>query len=462
MSRIPRVVIAGLRGGSGKTTLSVGLLRAFKTGGLTPAAFKKGPDYIDAGWLSVASDRACYNLDPFLVGKENILDSFIAHQAGADVSVVEGNRGLFDGMDLEGSQSTARLARLLKAPVILVLDSTKMTRTAAALVLGVKGFEPKLLLSGVVLNQVAGARHQSILRASIERYTGVPVLGAIPRVGPGWFSERHMGLVPHQEHPAIEQAIGVAEKLIKESVDVERILETARLAPALRPKNPPKEAARRADVTIGIVRDSAFQFYYPENIEAMEKLGAQVVEVSPLSHSALPPMDALYIGGGFPETHAIALSKNKAFLKDLKKRIEGGLPVYAECGGLMYLGTYLQLQATRYPMAGVFPYGFVLENRPVAHGYSVAQVTGKNPYYPKGAILQGHEFHYSRPVKGNSEGGATFTLRMTRGNGIEDGMDGLCYKNAFATYTHIHALGTPHWAKGMIKAALAFKKESRR
>ncbi|MDA8091989.1 MAG: cobyrinate a,c-diamide synthase [Actinomycetota bacterium] len=459
--------MAGLRGGTGKTTLSLGLLRAFKAKGLAAVAFKKGPDYIDAGWLSVASGGFCFNLDPYLIGEGNILPSFLRHSGGADISIIEGNRGLFDGMDLEGSQSTSRLATELKSPVVLVLDASKMTRTAAAMVLGVKKFEPALKLAAVVLNQTGGKRHESIMRQSIEHYTGVPVIGALPRKAGLGLSERHMGLVPYQEHPEIEQAIDSAAALVSESVDLERVMKIASqcqsfgAAYAAQKANDEATTRKRSSIyeglRIGILQDSAFQFYYPENLEALAEAGAELTPLSPLTDMDLPDIDALYIGGGFPETHAIALSRNIGFLKELKNRIEKGLPVYAECGGLMYLGTYIELKSGRYQMAGVFPYGFALESRPVAHGYTSATVSAKNPFYPKGAVLNGHEFHYSRPVRDGAKGPA-FALTMKRGAGIENGKDGLIYNNVFATYTHTHALGTPQWAKGLLKAAREYSR----
>ncbi|MDA8169251.1 MAG: cobyrinate a,c-diamide synthase [Nitrospiraceae bacterium] len=467
MNRFPRVVIAGLKGGSGKTTLSIGLLRVLAERGLSPAPFKKGPDYIDAGWLSIAAGRPCYNLDPFLIGERNIPASFLAHRQQAGIAIIEGNRGIYDGMDLEGSQSTARLSKLLKAPVVLVMDVSKMTRTAAALVLGVKVFDPGMRLGGVVLNQTAGKRHESILRQSIEHYTGVPVIGAIPRIRESGLSERHMGLIPYQEHPALEEAVRKAAELVKNSVDIDRLIGIAMSAPPIRTKIKTalkgQRKGKKTGVCIGVLRDSAFQFYYPENLEALEEAGAGLAVLSPLAEKGLPDIDALYIGGGFPETHAIDLSGNRDFIKDLRGKIEKGLPVYAECGGLMYLGSWLQLESMRYPMAGIFPFGFELEKKPVAHGYSIARVNAGNAFYPRGTVLQGHEFHYSRPVR-DEEGAIkqkqkpSFSLEMERGAGIEEKRDGLTYKNVFATYTHTHALGTPAWAPGMVKAAKKFKR----
>ena len=463
LSNIPRIVVAGLRGGSGKTTLSIGLIAALGDRGLDVVPFKKGPDYIDAGWLAGAAGRSCYNLDPFLIGPDAVLSSFLSHSPAGrkGVSVIEGNRGLYDGMDVEGTYSTARLARILKAPVLLIVDCTKVTRTAAALVLGAKKFDPRVRLGGVILNRIAGARHEAIVRQSIERYTGVPVLGSIPKLAHAEFPERHMGLTPFQEHPEVQGAIAKTGEIIGRHVDIAAVLRLARSAEQLRlPKEILRDAtlSPAAQVKIGVIRDSAFQFYYPENFEALSGAGAELIEISALTGETLPKVDALYIGGGFPETHAITLAKNTKFKKALYAAVQGGIPVYAECGGLMYLGETLTVGGKAHKMAGILPVSFVLNQRPEAHGYTIVKVTRANPFYKKGTVLRGHEFHYSKAVSFGAGGGAFMALGMKRGKGIREGMDGLCYKNVFATYTHIHALGAPEWTEGMIRAALRFKK----
>lgn len=475
---LPRVVIVGLRGGSGKTTLSIGLTRALREKGIRVTPFKKGPDYIDAGWLASSAGKPCYNLDPFLIGQEKVLASFIEHFGDTDCAVIEGNRGLFDGMDVKGSCSTAKVSKILKSPVILIVDCTKITRTLAAMVLGVKRFDPGLKLAGVVLNQIAGKRHETVIRESIQKYCKVPVLGAIPRFSEMQLPERHMGLTPFQEYPEVDEAISRTAGIIKRYVDLDRVLKIAKSAPTLKPsKGVTTSQVERGFMTpvagdrclLGIIRDSAFQFYYPENFEELEKQGVELIEISALTESRLPDIDALYIGGGFPETHAIALSENTGFRKSLRKAVEKGLPVYAECGGLMYLGKSLVVEGKAYPMAGVFPVSFTLEKKPQAHGYTVVKVTGANPFFKRGTVLRGHEFHYSKVttnkhlIKSDKKGAVppcdkelvTFAFKMQRGEGIAGGKDGLCYKNVFATYTHLHALGAPEWVKGMIKAARA-------
>lgn len=465
---IPRIVIAGLRGGSGKTTLAIGLIAALRRKGHNLVPFKKGPDYIDAGWLASAAGKPCYNLDPFLIGDDKTLvSSFVAHarmwstaaKSGLQgksgvLAVIEGNRGLYDGMDEEGSFSTARLANTIKSPVILIVDCTKATRTIASMVLGVMKFDPSVKLSGVVLNQIAGPRHESVIRKSIERYCGVPVVGAIPKISKGAFPERHMGLTPFQEHPEVESAIESTADMASEFIDLGAVVKAARRAPALTFRQAGQLKHTASGPKIGVIRDSAFQFYYPENFEALEARGARLVEISALTDKRLPDIDALYIGGGFPETHAIALAGNTQFKEDLCGLVEQGLPVYAECGGLMYLGESLTLGGKSYPMTGILPVSFSLGEKPEAHGYTIVEVSANNPFYKKGTVLRGHEFHYSKVSRIGQKGGMAF--RMRRGKGISGGRDGMRHKNVFATYTHLHALGAPEWADGMLEAARKF------
>ena len=422
-SRYPRLIIAGLKGGSGKTTVSLGLISAWRERGLSIVPYKKGPDYIDAGWLSSAAVQPCYNLDPFLISKEKILYSFKGHFGKADCAVIEGNRGLYDGMDSAGTYSTAELAKMLKAPVVLVLDCTKMTRTAAAVLLGMQKFDRKVDIKGVVLNQIAGARHEKIIRETIEKYCRIPVLGAVPKLKENLLSERHMGLTPFQEHTEVEEALSSAGDIARQYLDLDSILEIAqgavplktghrdlRLGDSKMKKTNPQPPTPNPIVRIGIIRDSAFQFYYPENFEELEKRGAELVEISAMQERELPDIDALYIGGGFPETNAIALAKNTAFKKSLRNAVEGGLPVYAECGGLMYLGKALLLGNKTYPMSGIFPLTFCLEKKPQAHGYTILEITGENPFYTKGTVLKGHEFHYSRVIDRETKDGTAFII----------------------------------------------------
>jgi cobyrinic acid a,c-diamide synthase len=488
---IPRIIIAALRGGSGKTILSIGIIAALNKLGKSIAPFKKGPDYIDAGWLALAAGQPCYNLDSFLLSQKDNLQSFLYHSTNRRISVIEGNRGLFDGIDLEGSTSTAELAKLLQCPVVLCVDCTKITRTMAAVVMGCSLFDPDVMIKAVVLNRVANRRHEKKLRDSIEHYCGIPVLGAIPKLDQQHFPERHLGLVPTPEHDWATDSIEAIAKIAEKHLDLNAILKISQQAPAMKSEDRSQRTevrgqraegrGQRLDVgirklevkrvglepksniqteltvpRIGIIRDSAFQFYYPENIDALSDGGAEVVFISPLKDQKLLELDALYIGGGFPETHAQQLADNKSFSRQLKALAHDGFPIYAECGGLMYLGEKLVLEGNTYPMVGVFPVVFDFYKKPQGHGYTIVTVEGENPYYDVGAEIRGHEFHYSR-VSHWTGGENDLVFHMKRGVGIHKDRDGIVYKNVLATYTHVHALGTPGWAGALIRNAVNFK-----
>ena len=462
----PRLLISALRGGSGKTILSIGIIAALLRRGRAVFPFKKGPDYIDAGWLAMAAGRPCYNLDTFMVPPAQVRASFVFRSSPDGIAVIEGNRGLYDGIDLAGSTSTAELAKLLQAPVVLCVDATKTTRTMAAVVAGCQQFDRQVQIAGVVLNRVAGARHESILRRSIETHCRLPVIGAIPKLGRQDFPERHMGLVPTPEHRWAVDAISAIADVVERHVDLAALSDTADAAaphsepdksssPAAfgRPERPSGAGATR----IGVIRDAAFQFYYPENLEALEAAGARLDFFSPLETETIPDVDALYIGGGFPETHAEQLAGNLPFRNALKTLADQGLPIYAECGGLMYLGEQLVLAGSAYPLAGVLPIVYGFSKKPQGHGYTIVKVDGNNPFFAVGSEVRGHEFHYSQVLRwgGNDE---DLAFQMERGAGISNGRDGALYKNVLATYTHLHALGTPGWAPALVRNAIAYRR----
>jgi len=462
----PRIVIAALRGGSGKTILSLGLISAWREKGLSVGPFKKGPDFIDAGWLAFAAGRPCYNLDPFLMNAEQIRQSFMTHSNGMDLSVIEGNRGLYDGLDLDGSSSTAELAKGLNAPVLMILDVSMTTRTLAAVVKGCQVFDPDLNISGIILNRVAGRRQENLIRDAIGRYCQIPVVGSVPKLKARFFPERHMGLVPHQEREQANSAIVYAREMVEAYLNLDDIWRIAEEAPDLgsHPHQPVQaisdafsEAKKQLRPRIGFIEDRSFWFYYPENLEQLVRLGAELVQIDAMAFPRLPDLDALYIGGGFPETQAQALADNKTFRADLKDAIENGLPVYAECGGFMYLGERLVVGERSYPMVGALPLEFVLQKRPQGHGYTVLEVARENSFYPVGKTLRGHEFHYSRAVPTSDEP-LEFVFRVARGRGINGTQDGISKKNLLASYTHVHAAGEGSWAKGLFRAATRQKK----
>ena len=460
----PRIIVAALKGGSGKTILSLGLTSAWRGMGHRVAAFKKGPDFIDSGWLSFAAGRPCYNLDPFLMNPEQIVNSLLLNSAGADISVIEGNRGLFDGLDLDGCCSTGELGKIIKSPVVLIVDVTMATRTVAALVMGCQKFDPELRISGVILNRVAGLRQESLAKNAVEQYCGLPVVGAVPKLKQNIFPERHMGLVPHLESDYAEKAIAWARDIAEKHLDLKALWNLAHEAPPL--DYPPEGKKEESGLVlpespprIGVIRDKSFWFYYPENLDQMKKLGAHLVEINSLEDRELPAIDALYIGGGFPETQAQALADNVTFRASLKERIEEGLPVYAECGGLMVLGKALVVDGKEFPMVGALPLSLILEKKPQGHGYTILEVKERNLFYSIGEKLKGHEFHYSKAVLHPSDD-TRAVFKVLRGEGIDGQKDGLCRKNMLATYTHIHAGGNPEWARRFLRVAVSSRERN--
>lgn len=450
---IPRIVFAGLSGGTGKTIVSLAVARALRRSGSTVAAFKKGPDYIDAKWLGLAAGGPCSNLDPYFHSSEIIRSIFFHKSRNADVSVIEGNRGLFDGVDEYGSCSTAQLARKLNAPVVLAIDCTKMTRTTAAIIKGCVEFEPGLSLAGVILNRTAGKRHRSVLRKSIETHTDVPVLGMLPKIASNPIPERHMGLMSDQEYDGATHLDALAD-LAEEWLDMDAILSAAEAAPDFGPVPDPlfpgKPVARQ--VRIGYVHDAALWFYYPENLEALEHAGAELVRLSLLSGEPWPDIDGLYLGGGFPEVFAAEIAANRAVLDHLRVLSESGLPIYAECGGFMVLCDTLEIDGAAHAMAGVFPVSTTFCPRPQGLGYTEAEVLLENPFFEFGSRIQGHEFHYSLCVS-DAAPLVSNVLKMHRGKGNAIGHDGFLKDNTMAGYNHIHALAVPGWAERFVASA---------
>ncbi|MGM0656301.1 MAG: cobyrinate a,c-diamide synthase [Thermodesulfobacteriota bacterium] len=472
--KVPGVVIAGLRGGSGKTIISLGITAAWIAQNITVAPFKKGPDYIDAGWLSRAAGRPCYNLDTYLCAQSVVQASYLTHSQSCDIALIEGNRGLFDGIDIDGTTSTSELAKLLDLPVVLVLDCTKSTRTMAAVLMGCMQFDPGVNICGVILNRLAGKRHEGKIRANIERFCNIPVLGALPKLKQEDFPERHMGLVTSEEHGESDASLTRARQVALDNIDIDELFRLATTfkgqgmpvvdyarqdaVPEIHTTENQNRATNNSTVTIGVVRDSAFQFYYPDNIEALENRGAKIKFISPLSQSDIPDVDAIYMGGGFPETHATQLSTNQVFKENLKTLSRKGLPIYAECGGLIFLGESICLDDVVYPMAGILPLRFGLSKRPQGHGYTEVKVVNENPFYAIGEVLRGHEFRYSNVISIDYDNTA-MAFKMTRGKGIVEKKDGFFKDNTFGTYTHIHALGSTStsWAPSLIAKARQFK-----
>lgn len=456
--KYPRIVIAGLGGDSGKTFISCGILAGLRHRGMIPASFKKGPDYIDPAWLRLASGSLTRNLDTYLMGREEILRSFTRNASKADISVIEGNRGLHDGFDIAGSHSTAELAKLLKAPVILIINAVKVTRTAAAIALGCRMMDEEVKIAGIILNNISGKRHREITEGSIEKYTGIPVIGAIPKQPePDKLPSRHLGLVTPREYQSANAAIEEAGRVIEKYVSLDKLVGISHNAPEIdETEDKSFFELKKTIVKIGYFDDRAFSFYYPENLEALENEGAELVSISSIDEEALPEIDALYIGGGFPETNIEALNSNTGMMQSVKNAAESGMPVYAECGGLMYLAGSVETGGRRYQMSNVFPIDIKMETKPQGHGYTEVEVNRANPYFPEGLKIRGHEFHYSKVSSYDSQ--IELCMKVERGTGIAEGMDGIIYKNVLACYLHLHTLSCKEWAAGMIKNAIKYKK----
>lgn len=417
--------------------------------GLAVQPFKKGPDYIDPSWLSAAAERPCRNLDLFMMSQEAALGSFQRWSAEADVSIIEGAMGLYDGVDLAGSGSTAQLARLLGAPVILVVNVTRMTRSVAALVSGYQSFEPGVNIAGVILNNVATGRHESMLAHAIKQYCKIPVLGCLPKAGRATIAERHLGLVPQGEAPPLAEKVAETRELVESSVDVDAVVRIANDAPALPPPAESAPSLPCASVRVGVIRDQAFSFYYPDNLEALEQAGAELVHINALEDSHLPAISGLYIGGGFPELFAGRLEANDQLRREIALAIDEGLPVYAECAGLLYLARGLRWGEHTFNMVGALPINVSFTARPQGHGYVAGQVLGENPFFEMGQRLRGHEFHYGRV---ENAGDLPMAYGLERGQGIGGKRDGIVFKNVLAGFTHLHALGDLAWGERVVSA----------
>jgi len=455
----PRIVIGGLSGDSGKTVLSCGIIAWLKEKGMDVAAFKKGPDYIDAAWLKLASGKPARNLDTYLMGFPKVKNSFLKNAANSDISLVEGNRGLFDGVDSLGTHSTAELAKLLKAPVVIIQNLTKVTRTAAASILGCSHLDPDLNIAGIILNQVAGERHLKVAKEAIEETTGIPVLGSIPKLKNEYvLPSRHLGLITPDEFDGKSSFINDLSKIINDYVDMPAVIRIANESPLLQHENfdnTKNEFEDQEKVRIGYFKDQSFSFYYPENLEMLIDAGAELIPISPIQDTELENLDALYIGGGFPETNLTKLELNRELMQLLKEMAEDGFPIYAECGGLMYLAKDIEWKEKKYSLTNILPISIRMHDKPQGHGYFRAIVDSENPFFSTGRQLNGHEFHYSAIHEFDEN--IKSVLSVIRGNGIINGRDGLVYKNVFATYLHVHALASPEWVDGMIESAKKFK-----
>lgn len=454
--------IAAAHKSSGKTSVSVGLTAALVNQGLSVQTYKKGPDYIDPLWLARAAGRPCYNLDFFTQNHDEIKSTFSSHMANTDIGVVEGNKGLFDGVDIQGSDSNAALASMLGAPVVLVIDTRGMTRGIAALMQGYLGFDAKVTIAGVILNKVGGARHEGKLRGALEYYTDIEVLGALGSDSALEIPERHLGLVPANEAEVVNTMISRLAAAVGSAVNLNRIIEIAESASLVSSPTPLINHTAHAmpPVKIAIARDSAFGFYYPDDLDAFAQSGAELIPFDCLNDAHLPEADGLFIGGGFPETHLHALSKNHSLLTEIRQALQAGMPAYAECGGLMYLARNIHWQDDNRDMVGFIPADVRVGKQPVGRGYMLIEDSGDG-LWPPGTDSNAansrpaHEFHYAGLE--NLDKNPIFANRVLRGTGIDGENDGLVIGNLQAGFAHQRNTAANPWVERFV----AFVRENK-
>lgn len=515
---IPRIVIAGVASGVGKTTTTVAIIRALRARGLRVAPFKCGPDYLDPTYHARAAQRTSHNLDGWMMGREAVLSTFAAEAEGADVAIIEGVMGLFDGASPTGDEgSTAEIARWLDAPVVLVADASGMARSLAALVQGFAGFDPALRLAGVVCNQVGSRGHLDLLR---QAQRTPPVLGGFPRDEAQRFPERHLGLRTADEAAVPEERLDHWGARAEEYVSLDVLLEIARGAPPLPVieaagevrgtaaevrgatsdvRSAANEAcgaagelrsdtgdergaasdgrgaageqrgatshvrgvARPRVARVGIAFDEAFHFYYADNLRRLEAAGAELVRFSPLRDARLPDVDALYLGGGYPEAHAERLADNAALRAEIRAFAERDGPIYAECGGLMLLTEAIRtLDGRAFPMVGLIPAEAVMCERLQALGYVEVETQARTVLGPAGLRFRGHQFRYSelRPAPGSIE--HAYSIRRRRGGQVT--REGYATRNVLASYVHAHWASNPLVPEGLVASAAAHRKEQGR
>ncbi|MEN8169712.1 MAG: cobyrinate a,c-diamide synthase [Pseudomonadota bacterium] len=437
---------------SGKTTITLGICAALARSGTVVQPFKKGPDYIDPMWLGRAAARPCYNLDFHTMSHEELRTLFTSRSTDADISLIEGNMGLFDSLDIEGSMSNAALANLLDTPVVLVLDVKGATRSIVPLILGFQQFDPEMKLGGIILNKVAGSRHEQRLREVIAHYCDIPILGAVHRDERLSIDERHLGLIPSNEASAVDAKLNQVADIIEKQVDLKALRELATSSSLPQVDISAKEPATTPDLRIAYARDAAFGFYYPDDLEALQQAGAELIPFDTLHDKSLPEeIDGLFIGGGFPETHMAALEANRSLHKAIRAAIEADLPCYAECGGLMYLSRTVSWGENYHDMVGIIPGDCIMHEKPVGRGYARIRETGAMPWPGSELTVEqhAHEFHYSSLE--NLPSDLIFAYTMSRGVGINQQHDGFVYRNLLANYVHLRSVSGNRWTERFIQ-----------
>lgn len=452
---IRALVIAGVSSGVGKTTVTLALLEAFRRRGLTVQAFKVGPDFIDPGLHARITSRPSYNLDGWMCSRESVIATVARHGGDTDLALVEGMMGCFDGLEAKREDgSTAQVAKWLGAPVVLVVDTSAMARSAGAVVLGFERFDPDLNLAGVIFNRVAGTTHFRWLRESMEGACRAIPLGFIPARAALTLPERHLGLVTAAEGVLTPELLDQLAAAVEESVDLDRLLGLARsrVEPA-----PLRTVPRQPKVRIGVARDAAFQFYYPANLDLLREVGAELVFWSPLRDADLPDVDGLYLGGGYPELYARPLAANSTMLKAIRAFADAGGAIYAECGGLMYLAEVLEDEAGEFhQMVGVLPTTVRMRPKHLTLGYALVEVTRPTPLAPAGAVARGHQFHASRIAPVPAWVPRAYAVRTPGRESVE--AEGYLIGNALLSYVHLHFESNPRVAEHLVATCRAGRK----
>jgi cobyrinic acid a,c-diamide synthase len=447
---IPRITIAGERSGVGKSTITVGILLSLQKRGMIPQPFKAGPDFLDPMHHSVLLDRASRNLDTWMFPLA-VEEIFARGSIGADISVIEGVMGLYDGYDGRSEEgSTAHLSKVLRSPVILVVDASGSSRSIGAVALGFKEFDKDVNIAGVIFNHVGSQSHLDMLEDSLK---GTESLGGIPRVDSIELESRHLGLVPAEEDLDRDK-YEMIRQTIEDNLDIDLLVDIANSADEFKM---PLKAIEGSEpkATIGVAMDEAFNFYYQDNFDLLRRSGAEIVYFSPL-HDRLPDVDGLYFGGGYPEIFAADLEKNEDLMREVKRKSSDGMPIYAECGGMMYLcRSVTDMEGNERGMVGVFDAKVEMTRQLQALGYIELEVIKDTPISPTGGRSRGHVFHFSRVVECNE---TEFAYRLHKNNGIDGGMDGFISGNTLSAYTHLHFASCPDFASNLVESCTRYRR----
>ena len=449
--RIPRIVIAGASSGVGKTSITCSIIYALKKQGYSVQPFKVGPDYIDPSYLSSISQKETYNLDVWLMGKNQLLDSFVSN-SNSNISVIEGVMGYYDGFEGNTNYaSTHHVASITESPVILVLDASKTARSIAATALGFVKFHRNSRIAGIILNKIGSKKHELLCKNALEKIN-IPILGTIPKNFELNLKSRHLGLISTLNNNSLKTQIEKISKIILKSLDIKQIIKILKNTMSLKKKSIP--IRKKAETTIAVALDTSFNFYYQDNLEALQREGANLKFFSPVKDKKIPTCHGLYIGGGFPEILSDLLEKNQTMKKTIKKLSENNLPIYAECGGLMYLTKSILSDNKKHKMVGLFDAETKMTNK-MKLNYTKGKIIRKNPISEKLRNFQGHEFHYSQLDSVSADSKFAYDLEI--GEGIKKYRDGMIEYNTLASYGHLY-FDSSDYAQIFVKNCLNYSR----